>query len=284
MKHAKKFLLIIAAVVLVMTTGIHVAFGEPTPTATTEPSSSPTSTPDDTETDTVPEATFTLMDINSVGENVVRLQMRLRQLGYLNYRATGMYYGMTQKGVKQFQEQNDLSNDGQAGELTYAELFTLDPVRRPLPSSVLYEVGISDSLDTHTYGELSSWSEIDALFTVGTTVTITDYNTGKTFEMTRTGGVNHADVESASAESYETFKECFGGDENWSEKRAVLVTIGSVQYAGSLFGHPSGEDTLSGNTMAGHTQLYFNESASDVLGLTDRYHQEKVLTAAGQLQ
>jgi peptidoglycan hydrolase-like protein with peptidoglycan-binding domain len=282
MKHAKKILSIIAAVVLVMTTGVHVALGEPTPTVTTAESPSSSETPDTTETDSTPQTTFVLMEVNSVGENVIRLQMRLRQLGYFNYRATGMYYSMTQKGVKQFQENNELSADGQAGEATYTEMFTVDAVRKSLPPSVLYEVGLSDSLDTHIHGELSSWAEIDPLFTMGMTVTITDYNTGKTFEMTRSGGVNHADVESKDSDSYKTFKECFGGEDNWSEKRAVLVTINGVQYAASLFGHPSGEDTISDNGMAGHTQLYFNGSTSDIFGFTDRYHQDKVLTAAGQ--
>ena len=282
MKHAKKILSIIAVIALVMTTGIHVAFGEPTPTVTADTSPTPTSTPDTTETDTDTQPAFELLDVNSVGENVIRLQMRLRQLGYFNYRATGMYYSMTQKGVKQFQESNELSPDGQAGEMTYTELFTVDAVRKSLPPSVLYEVGLSDSLDTHVYGELSSWAEIDALFTMDMTVTITDYNTGKTFEMTRTGGVNHADVESKDSDSYATFKECFGGEDNWSEKRAVLVTINGVQYAASLFGHPSGEDTISDNGMAGHTQLYFSGSTSDIFGFADRYHQDKVLTAAGQ--
>ena len=35
--------------------------------------------------------------------------------------------------------------------------------------------------------------------------------------------------------------------------------------------------------MSGHTEIYFNGSTSDFLGFTDRYHQEKVLVAAGQV-
>lgn len=276
MKHIKKTVMVIAVMVLVMTSGMNTAFGAPTPT------------PDDTSSSSLTESagsetSFELLDLNSVGVEVVRLQTRLRELGYFNYRSTGMYYGMTQKAVKQFQEQNGLSADGQTGQITYTDIFTVDAIRKPLATSVVPEVGEQQMLvTTPVYGELSSWAEIDAIFPVGTTVTITDFKTGVSFQVTRTGGKNHADVESIDADNYDAFVGCFGGESNWSEKRSVLVTINGVQYAGSLFGHPSGSDTVEGNKMEGHTQLYFNGSTSDVLGLTDRYHQEKVLIAAGQ--
>ncbi len=121
------------------------------------------------------------------------------------------------------------------------------------------------------------------MFTVGTTVTVTDFNTGTTFQLMRTGGTNHADVESPDSANYDTFVSCFEGKNNWSEKRAVLVSINGVQYAASLFGHPGGTDTISDNGMEGHTDLYFNGSKSDTLGFTDIKHQERVLIAAGQI-
>lgn len=294
MKHAKKILLIIAAVMLVMTTGVNVALGEPTPTATPGSTPSPTppptdsASPENTEsgtpgTETSASSTFTVLELNSTGENVIRLQMRLRDLGYFNYRPTGMYYGMTQKAVMSFQEQNGLSSDGQAGEITFNDMFTIDAVRKPLGASVIPAVG-PGALVTPVYGELSSWNEISAIFTLGMKVTVTDINTGITFEMTRTGGENHANVESATSESYDKFVDCFGEESNWSEKRAVLVTINGVNYAGSLFAHPGGEDTISDNGMAGHTQIYFNGSTSDIFGFADRYHQDKVMAASGQAQ
>ncbi len=292
MKTIKKFLLIITIVMLVMATGIHVALGEPTPTST--PASSPTPppseevSPDATDTDTAstePGTTFVTLKSGSSGEAVIRLQMRLRQLGYFNYRATGMYLGMTEGGVKQYQEQNDLSADGQAGEQTYNDMFTTDAVRKPLSMSIVPVHGELDvKVNPVVYGELSSWAEVDAVFTVGATVTVTDFNTGATFQMQRTGGTNHANVEPPDSANYDSFVNVMGGDLSW-EKRAVLVEIGGVKYAGSIFGNPSGEDTLGeANGMKGHTEIYFNGSTSDFFGFTDRYHQEKVLIAAGQIQ
>jgi hypothetical protein len=122
---------------------------------------------------------------------------------------------------------------------------------------------------------------IDAAFPIGETVTITDYNSGETFQMTRTGGVNHAEVESLNAEEYDTYIDSFGGIPNW-EKRSVLVTIGGTTYAASLFGNAHGEDTVSNNTMAGHTCLYFYGSLSHANGFIDKEHLKMVLRAAGE--
>ena len=89
-------------------------------------------------------------------------------------------------------------------------------------------------------------------FRVDATVKVTDFNSGKSFNVTRTGGTNLATVETPTSEDYNTYITCFGGSPNW-EKRAMLVTIGDKVYAASMFGNPNGEDKISDNTMAGHT-------------------------------
>jgi len=132
-------------------------------------------------------------------------------------------------------------------------------------------------------GEAGDWfSEIDAAFAVGDTVTITDFNTGKSFKMTRTGGIGHADVEPPDADEYDAYISCFGGEPNW-EKRPVIVSIGGTDYAASLFGNELGEDTIPNNTMAGHTCLYFTGSVSDALGFVDKEHAAQVLIASGEM-
>ena len=226
---------------------------------------------------------FEMLMLDSAGTDVIRIQMRLRDLGYISYRATGMYYSMTEKAVKEFQQNNGLDPDGRVGEITYEKLFSTEGlVRKPLSVSIVITSGPSLVGDPTAYGELADWSEVvDAAFPVGTTATITDFNTGETFEMTRTGGVNHANVETADADDYNTFLNCFGGDTIW-EKRSVIVTIGESAYAASLLGYPDGEDTIADNGMEGHTQLYFYGSCSDIYGLTDKEHEKMVLRAAGK--
>ncbi len=294
MKHAKKLLVMVAVVVLVMTTGMGVALGEPTPTSTAStspsPSPSPSSTPSDSESPGTSESAssqsaFTLLQQGSEGEYVIRLQMRLRELGYLNYRATGSYGEKTLNAVQDFQEENDLGSDGQAGPITYEALFKVDAPRRPLGLSVVPASGPNVTTPTSpVYGELSSWTAINALFTSGMTVTVTDWSSGTTFQMKRIGGTNHADVETVTADDTDKFWDCFGDKSNWGEKRPVLVSIGGVNYAASLYAHPSGAEEIGDNDVSGHTQLYFYGSTSDILGFADKYHDDNVQIAAGKLK
>jgi len=207
--------------------------------------------------------------------------MRLRDLGYISYRATGRFLSMTEKGVMNFQENNGLDADGRIGPQTYEKLFTTDLVRKPLSASIRITSG--PSLDgSPANGELADWfTVVDPAFAVGDTVTVTDYNSGAAFQMTRTGGINHAEVESPDSDEYGTYIDSFGGLPNW-EKRSVLVTIGANTYAASLFGNAQGDDTIANNTMAGHTCLYFYGSYSHAYGFADKEHDKMVLTAAGE--
>ncbi len=229
----------------------------------------------------VPED-FEMLTLESEGMDVVMVQMRLRDLGYITYRATGMYYGMTEKAVMNFQENNDLDADGRLGELSYDKLFTNDVIRKPLSLEIPVTSGPSLVGTPAEYGELADWfEEVDAAFPIGATATVKDFNSGTTFEMKRTGGVNHAEVEPVDAAAYDNYIDSFGGKPNW-EKRSVIVTVGSKNYAGSLFGNQMGEDTVSDNTMDGHTCLYFFGSFSHVYGFSDKEHDKMVLRAAGE--
>ncbi len=224
---------------------------------------------------------FEMLMLDSEGVDVVRVQMRLRDLGYISYRATGMYYGMTEKAVMNFQESNDLDADGRLGELTYDKLFSTDVVRKPRSIEIPVTSGPSLVGSPAEYGDLADWVEVvDAAFAVGMTVTVKDFNSGISFEMKRTGGINHAEVEPVDAAAYAEYIKSFGGKPNW-EKRSVIVTVGSDSYAASLFGNQMGEDTVSDNTMQGHTCLFFSGSFSHVYGFSDKEHFFMILRAAG---
>lgn len=260
----------------------------PTTSASSTPSQSPTNSPDNSqepEGSTEPTETtegFKTMVLNDRGTEVIRVQMRLRDLGYFNYRPTGKYFSMTQKAVQSFQQNNELDPDGRVGPLTYEKLFLTEGlVRKPLSPSVAPVYGPQNDNPT-AKGELGDWETINAAFTTGTSVKVTDVNKPElTFNVTRAGGTNLATVETTSAEDYAKFLDSFGGEVNW-EKRSVIVNIGGVGYAACLFGNPSGTDTISGNTMAGHTTLYFYGSRSDVSGFEDKEALRMVMRAAGK--
>ena len=52
-----------------------------------------------------------ILKISSEGEEVVNLQMRLKDLGYFNYKVTGYYGSATLDAVRYFQEKNELQVD-----------------------------------------------------------------------------------------------------------------------------------------------------------------------------
>ena len=56
-----------------------------------------------------------ILKIRCEGQKVVDLQMRLRDLGYFNYKVTGYFGTATADAVRLFQEVNGLQVDGSVG-------------------------------------------------------------------------------------------------------------------------------------------------------------------------
>ncbi|MEZ4358051.1 MAG: peptidoglycan-binding domain-containing protein [Eubacteriales bacterium] len=216
-----------------------------------------------------------ILTIQSEGIEVFMLQKRLCDLGYLNYRATGSYGLMTRKAVSDFQVKNNLSADGSAGEETLNVLFSNDALRAPITETVTLYSGPASTGTASKYGEAVDWATFKDIFTVGTTATITDFNSNTTFTVKRTGGENNAWIEPVSASDNTNYVKSFGGGASY-EKRAVLVTLNGTTYAAALFGWPHGKDNVSDNGMSGHTNLFFTGSTSDVLNLPDEEYQEQI--------
>ena len=83
-----------------------------------QPEARPTATP----------AVNTILNYGDSGEEVLRLQNRLIELGYADGTADGKYGSSTIQAVKSFQIINDLEADGLAGAKTLAKLYGEDAV------------------------------------------------------------------------------------------------------------------------------------------------------------
>jgi len=222
-----------------------------------------------------------LLKIGSIGNQVVLVQQRLRDLGYLNFRVTGKYSNITFEAVRRFQQNNRLSDDGQVGQTTLDPLLSAEA--KAASKNPDFKVVYGPRLQNPTeFGEMTDWAEIDPLFPAGTKVTIQDLYGSNSFSMQRTGGVHNARVETVSQSDTDAFTDMFGGGSTW-EKRPVLATINGKTYAASLFGAPGGEDTIPDNGMNGGTQLFFYKSLSDLFSLRDEEHASSVLKAAGEI-
>ncbi|MDL2237279.1 peptidoglycan-binding protein [Christensenellaceae bacterium OttesenSCG-928-K19] len=212
----------------------------------------------------------TVVQQGDAGSEVYAIQRRLCELGYLNYRPTGKFSDMTAQSVRQFQQINGISPDGQVGRATMQAIFSDSAVRNTPNPEFKRVFGITYTGEITEKGTLSAWETINSIYRTGDVITITDYNSGITFDMKRVGGINCAQIIPNTEEDYAAYQEIFRG-ETW-EHRAVLANIKGANYAASLFGMPSGTETLNSSGMVGYTILYFNNSKTDIYEIADEEH------------
>lgn len=117
-----------------------------TPTPTADVRSMLRVTPDPNNT---PTPTAMLLKTGVKGDEVTRLQTRLKELGYYTGEVDGQYGQGTAEAVKLFQAQHGLDSDGIAGEATRTQLYaqaaqTYIPTPAPSPTPSLVKKGDSN--------------------------------------------------------------------------------------------------------------------------------------------
>lgn len=101
------------------------------------------------------------------GQDVERLQQRLKDLGYLNGKVDGKFGGGTRRAVIAFQRMNGLDTDGVAGTETLAKLYAEDAVAAP-------EEQETDVLAGDVPMLINKEHTVDEFFTPADLVTIKD--------------------------------------------------------------------------------------------------------------
>ena len=219
------------------------------------------------------------------GEAVLRIQLRLRELGYLSYPPTGVYRAMTVDAVKAFQTRcgsygAPLAVDGRIGPETMKQLFDPNAPRVRIPDSVHMPRGpIASTLAAK--GQLVDWSTVKTKLIKGSVYTVTDCNTGESFRLVFSGGENHAEMELFSSDDKPVFDTVCGGEYNFL-KRPVVVNIGGTGVAASMQCMPHGAAEVNSNGMDGHICVFFLGSLSHVGNLADIEHEATVRQAAQQ--
>lgn len=108
------------------------------------------------------------------GLEVVRLQRRLVDLGYLSGNADGAFGGATRQALEAFQSRNKLAADGVAGEATQKLLYSPDALKQVKPNKP-YVLKVSTS-NQRVYAY--AWNEQDLAYT--TLIRTMVCSTGKT--------------------------------------------------------------------------------------------------------
>ena len=138
-------------------------------------------------------------------------------------------------------------------------------------STVMPATGTAISADWWT-------SDIQKLLPRGGIATITDVETGIAWQIKRTGGTNHADIQPLTAADTAAMKKVYG---TWSwDRRAVFVTIDGVNYAASINGMPHGSgDSIPDNNFDGHHCLHFTNSRTHGTNKVCSLHQGAIKKA-----
>lgn len=131
------------------------------------------------------------------------------------------------------------------------------------------------------YGEnLDWWTEAQYVVPIGKEMRVTDIATGRSFNIKRTIGANHADSEPLTATDSAIIKEVWGGSYSWTA-RAVIISVDGRKLAASMSSMPHSIQYITNNNFSGHFDLHFLNSTRHVDGLVDPLHQAQIRIAAG---
>lgn len=157
--------------------------------------------------------------------------------------------------------------------------------------STILNIGQSVKIPVHTipvkptpgpqYGErLDWWTEAQYVFPINKTAKVTDFVTGRSFNIKRATGAFHADCEPLTANDAAIMKQIWGGEYSWTT-RAVLVEVNGRKIAGSVASMPHDVKSIPDNNFPGHFDLHFLNSTRHKDNLVDPLHQAQINIAAG---
>ena len=207
------------------------------------------------------------------GEEVKKLQTRLKALNWFYGEIGGNYLSLTAQAVSSFQDAGKLAVTGIADPSTQKLLFSAKAPALDLSdlSTAQPAPGKAQNMDWWTSG-------ISTKFARGSYAVVTDVKTGISFRVYRGGGTNHADVQPATAKDTAAMKQCYGGSWSWN-RRAIWVSIGGVKYAASMNGMPHGGGSIQNNNFDGHFCIHFTNSRTHGTNIICPQHQAAIRVA-----
>lgn len=133
-------------------------------------------------------------------------------------------------------------------------------------------------------GTLVDWF-LDGQYLIkrGDVFLITDVDTGAQFKVRMYGGYNHSDVETVTADDTAIMYKMFNSTWQW-KPGAVVIYKDGMNIAASLSGMPHSFDSIAGNNMTGHCDLYLENSiphGEQVDPVYVQEHYQMVMKAAG---
>jgi peptidoglycan hydrolase-like protein with peptidoglycan-binding domain len=239
--------------------------------------------------------------------SIKEIQTALKKLGYYTGVVDGVTGSRTKAAIQKFQKANKLTADGVVGTTTKNKLIAAASSSGTIAKATTTTTTTKDTTTAAASQSkggvelLDWWTKASKVFKIGSTATVTDTKTGKTFKIVRTYGTNHADVEALTAKDSEIIKDIWGG---WSwTRRPVIIEVNETRIAASMAAMPhAGLDSKPANTyvsqrsggysrgmnldkiksngMSGHMDVHFLNSKTHGTNKVDPKHQAAVKQAA----
>ncbi|MDR3051901.1 MAG: peptidoglycan-binding protein [Oscillospiraceae bacterium] len=220
---------------------------------------------------------YRLLKVGSTGADVRRLQQALKDMGLYSGEVTGSFGTKTEAAVKAYQKKVGLYVDGVAGPKTQAMLYE--------GSSSGGSSGGGSTVAPNVKGvEVIRWEEFKSLYNNKnfTSAVLTDVATGKSFNLVKQSLGSHLDAEPATQADTNVLKQIYGVSSVSSityVRRAVWLTIGDRTFAGSIYGVPHGDDTISDNGYSGQFCVHLLGSKTHTGNQVDPDHQKMMWQA-----
>lgn len=194
-------------------------------------------------TDYTGKPTVSTLKPGATGDNVRRLQTRLKKLKYYSGEITGKYDSATKIAVQTFQRKKGLYADGIVTKETMAKLYPASEFGGTPPKKLVTER--LDWFAGHKY-----------TIPKGAVVEIKDCRTGRVFKAKRWSGGNHMDTEPLTRDDTAIMLSIYGGKWSWN-RRPILVKYKDHVYAASMNGMPHEQNTIRSNNFSGHFCIHF---------------------------
>lgn len=212
-----------------------------------------------------------LMVQGDKGEEVVRVQMRLFDLGFYTYKPTGSFQTVTRSAVVAYQVASGLMSDGSIGAETMQSLFSRGAKRVDFHAEVPLTFTAQGAITQR--GNAMTWDELKARLTPETVYTVRNAATGEDVQLVFVSGEGHADMTLPAAvnekRQAETALKAWLGETNSFYKCAALLELDGQWIAASV--QWDGAERVC---------LYVKDSVSHVLGLRDAEHEANVRKAS----
>lgn len=213
-----------------------------------------------------------LMQQGDKGEEVVRIQTRLFDLGYYTYKPTGSFQTVTKNAVISYQVSCGLMSDGSIGPETMLSLFVRGAKRIDFHAEI--PLSFTAQGEITQKGDPVPWNTVREKLTENVLYRVRNAATGEEAMLQFVSGENHAEMKPSSRTVPENraavaMLTSWLGSSNSFYKCAVLLEVDEQWIAASM--QWDGEQRVC---------VYFKDSLSHVLGFPDAEHEANVKKAS----